>query len=91
MNFLCPHHVVPRLSKVKYLDVDVKIEIGRMLKRSVGKIFVLKIDLVYFDLGALFQIPRLSLLSLNRLNGPDNVNKSMTLSILESQTLVSLF
>lgn len=58
-----------------------------MLKRSVGKFFILKIDLVYFDLGALFQIPRLSL---NRLTGPDNANKSMTLSAFESQPLVTL-
>lgn len=44
---------------------------GRCWKRSMGKFFVLKIDLVYFDLGALFQIPRLSL---TRSTGPDKAN-----------------
>lgn len=43
-----------------------------MLTRSVGKFFVLKIDLVYFDLVALFKSQ--GLLSLNRLTGSDNSN-----------------
>lgn len=49
--FLCPLHLFPRRSKVKYLGVDVEIEIGRILKRSVGNFFVLEIGLIYFDLG----------------------------------------
>lgn len=71
LNFLCPH-IFPRLWKVKQLGIGVKVEMGGILKHSVGKFFVLKLDLVYIDLGALFEFQ--GLLSLNRLTGPDNSN-----------------